>query len=176
MIKFEIILWRILAVTGLNFFNSRLGLTEKYFRKFFMIVYALSLSYVLAAELYFLRKQSFKESISYFLLTHYSGLLWYFSYTRKTAISYMVSQVYRFKKHYSTSNKTFYCILIAVIIIIPTLECVVWILEQIMIPFDRLDLKLWTFGFEISNKRWKRILFFIYNFVILLSVLFLHSF
>lgn len=164
VIKFYVILWRILAIIGLNFLRYRPGSKEKYFRVFFIIGYVLLLTYFVATSLYFVRRQRYKESILVFILPLYSGLLWYFSYSRKKSISYVVSEVYHFKKHYSASNKTIHCITISLTIIIPTLHCVVCILNQTMMNFETFDLELWTFGIEIHNTIWKRILIFYIDF------------
>lgn len=79
MRKLDNILWRILAMTGLNFLNYKLGFKEKCFRMFYMVGYVLSLSYALLTTLCFIRKERYKESIAAFLLPLYSGLLRYFS-------------------------------------------------------------------------------------------------
>lgn len=164
MIKFDVILWRILAVTGLNFLNYRFGPKEKYFRLFFMIVYVLSRHIYQQLNYISCDSRDSKNQSLHFQYVFYSGLQWYFSYTRRTAISYMVSQVYRFKKHYSASKRTFYYTLIALIIIIPTLEFIICIHYQIVGNFEKLDFHFWTFGFDIHDKTWKRILLFYLQF------------
>lgn len=160
MIKSEIILWRILAITGLNFLNYRLGPTAKCFRALFMVSFPVLLLYFLATALCNVRKQNYKKSIAAFLLPVYSGLLWCFAYSRKRAISNVVLEVYRFRKHDNVSNKTMHCIIVYLTIIMPTLYSVSFIFNQIMTDFDTFDLELHTFGFKVQNKIFKRFLSF----------------
>lgn len=160
MKKSEIILWRILAITGLNFFNYKLGHISNYFRILFLVSFPFSLSYYLATTLYNVRKDNYKEVIAAFLIPAYSGLLWCFAYSRKQAISNVVLEVYRFRIYDTESSKKIHCTMISLIIIIPALYFFMFIFNQIMTDFDTYDTKIFTFGFKIQNKILKRFLSF----------------
>lgn len=169
MLKSEIILWRILAIAGLNFFNYKLGPVSKNLRLFFLVSFLLSLSYCFVDLLCKMQNMSYKEAIGNFLVPVYSGLLWWCAYSRKKTISNVMLEVYCFHKGDTVSNKKNLCIITFLLVIIPTLYCVVLIFNQIMMDFEAIELSI--LGFKVQNKIWKRIL----EFYLIFSDLFFFS-
>lgn len=99
IISNDIVLWRILAITGLDFINYRLRHTvrEKCFHILFIIGFFVTLTYLVAVALSSVWKHGYKESLLYVLSPINSGLLWYFAYSRKRAISNVVMETYRYR-------------------------------------------------------------------------------
>lgn len=158
IIKPDVILWRILAIAGLNFVHYRLGLIAKCLRIFFMISFPLSLTYFVATSLFLLQNNPrYKESITYVLSPIYSGLLWYLAYSRKRAISNAVTEAYRYRKLYCASKKPFHLKITFLIAVFFVSHWFICILELIFRDFETFSLGFWAFGYEIHNKNWKRL-------------------
>lgn len=159
VIKPDVILWRILAIAGLNFVDYKLGFIEKCMRIFFMVGFPLSLTYFVAISWFLLQNnRRYKEAITYLLSPIYSGLLWYFAYSRKRAISNLVMEAYHYRKLYCVSIKPFRHIIIFLIFVLFVLHWFICILELIFRDFQTISMGFWTFGYEIRNKNWKILL------------------
>lgn len=152
----DMFLWQTLALIGLNFTNHKLGLVAKIFRIFYITGYIISLLYFAAVNLSFIGKQLYKKSIVSFLLSIFSGLMWYIAFYKRKDISYIVLHVYQKRKRYRDSKKTVDCIVISLmifIIVIPFVSCIFNNTEN----FENLDVTPLTLGFQVQNKIWKRI-------------------
>lgn len=160
MPKEDKILWQILAISGLNFVNYRLGPYSKYFRLFLTITFIYSLIYVVLGNWIFIRKNHFKEGFFYLLLPVYCALMWYFTYSKRKEISEVLRQIYRYKKKYNIFKRPrfFYIVPFMIIILIsPSLTCIA---IQIIVNFETVEITYWSVDFQVTKIIWKRILVF----------------
>lgn len=156
MRKIDSILWHILAVTGLNFLNYRLGLTTKFFRILFITVFTISLLYFLFVHLCLIKNKHYKEPIINSLLCIYSVLMWCIAYYKRKTISHVISRVYRLEKYYNTSTKTLDIVLISlafITLMMPCVSCIVTLTRN----FENYDVACFTFGHKMQNKIWKKV-------------------
>lgn len=161
MVKTDSILWHILAITGLNFVNKRLGLIEKGIRTFFMFCFVISLLQYTVVNVCLIKLKVYKESIVRFLFPLNSVLMWYICYSKRSDISNVLLKVYRLRKFfYITSKKLqFWIVIILTFIglVMPFLTC---IYNQIIMNFRMFDLVMWTFEYQIEYGIWLRVLIF----------------
>ena len=163
MVEAEHLLWTILTLNGLNFFNYRIGPVKKCLRVFYMIGFSISLLYFTALELYFIKRNINKESIANSLLVIYSGIMWFLSYSNKKDISYVTLQIYKQRQHYKNPNKTVAYMVIAFIISMLLLFGASCILK-LTLDFENFDVSQFTYGFEIQNDIWKRVFILYFEF------------
>lgn len=152
----DVFLWQILALIGLNFINYRLGRIAKFFRTLFITALMMSLLYFALVNLSFIGKQMYKKSIVSFLLSIFSGLMWYIAFSKRKDISYIVLHVYQKRKCYRDSKKTVEYIIISLpifIIAIPCVSCIFNLTKN----FENFEVAYLTFGYEIQSKTWKRV-------------------
>lgn len=159
MEKNDAALWYVLAFTGLNLINKRLGPIAKCFRTCFILSFVIALSF---AILYFclIKRNLYKESILYVLVPINSGLMWFVSYSKRKAISNVVLNVYRKGKYYIVSEKSSFWIVIVFIIIGLVLPCLSCIYNQILMNFKTFDLIFSTFGYQMQYGISQRVFIF----------------
>lgn len=165
MKKMDSILWRILALTGLNFINYRLRTKAKIFRMLFMITFTTSLMYIIVTNLCLIGiRRYYKEPIINSFTCIYSGLIWFIAYFKRKAISHLVLEVYRLRKCYNTQRKqqTFFIIFFIIITLI--IPCISYLCNFAR-NFGNFNITCMTFGVEIQNKVWKNIIITIVKFV-----------
>lgn len=159
MRKIDDILWHMLAVTGLNFVNYKLGPMGKFSRALFMVGFVTSVVYFIIVYMRYIEKQLYKEGITSSLICIYSGLMWCIGYYKRKSISYVVLKVYQLLKFYNTTKKAMdyiIIIIVVVVLVIPFLMCIINIEHN----FENFDVEFLTFGFEIQNKIWKNVFIF----------------
>lgn len=160
MVKTDDIMWHILAITGLNFLNKRLGIIAKFIRTCFIFCFVLSLLQYAIGNVCLMKEKLYRESVVRFLLPFNSVLLWYISYSKRNDISYVVLKVYRLRKRYITSKKLRLWIIIILTIVglvLPILAC---IYNQIITNFQMFDLVMWSFEFQMEYGIWLRVILF----------------
>lgn len=151
------LLWYILAIMGLNFADYKLNNVAKSLRFIFMLGFASTLLYFAAINFCFVAKKRYKESISVYLLLIFSGLIWYFAYSKRKDISNVLMAVYRHRKRYSASKNTMHCVIMTLIISILIVPCFICFLNQIETKYSVKNMHCWTFGYDIHNEISKRI-------------------
>lgn len=159
MTKEDRLLWKVLAITGLNFVNHRIRKFEKYFKILFLVFFSLSFIYVAIANLrQIFKKKRYKIGVCYSLFAIYSALLWYCAYSRKKYISNVVYQTYYYRKRYHDLKKRSSSIISLMVVIIVSSPFLASIFAQLLVNFETESVTFWNLDYEMHSIFWKRIL------------------
>ena len=164
MKKTDDYLWRILAIIGLNFLNSKLGLKEKICRFLLMISFAVSVSFYSMIISSIFLKQRYKLATVSSSLGSYPILMWYIAYSKKKTIQQVVFRVYQQRNYGNASKKSKTCIVVFLVFFTVAIPCVSYIsaIEKKSKVFDEA-LKI-IFGLKIKSNTWKSLFMFFLSF------------
>lgn len=148
------ILWLCLALMGLNFIKYRCKPCIKYLRNFYMIAFAISLTYITLINIVYIINKHYKEGMAYILLPINSALMWYFSYSKRKEFSHLLSQIYNYRKGYRAFKRKCYIMPLTILILLS--PYVIAVIYDITLNLETGVLNFWTFGFEVQNVNSKR--------------------
>lgn len=159
------IVWQILALTGPNFINHRVGLYGKCFRIFFIITFIFELIYIALINFCILGTSHYKEGITYLLLPVFCALMWYFAYSRSKEISDVLLKISNYRKKVGLKKSRSYIMTLLIIVLLsPLIMC---IFSQIILDLETKSIIYYAFQYEIRSKILRRIILFNGNFVYL---------
>lgn len=160
MLKTDVICWYILSITGLKFLNKKLGHIAKCFKFLYTVGCSIAFSYYAIAIFCFIRIKLYKELMLYILLPINSGVMWFISYSKRKAISYIILKVYRRRKYYIAKEKSRYLIIFFLTFFGLFLPCLWCMYNQIVVNFKIFHLIFVTFGQKLQYGIWQRIFIF----------------
>lgn len=157
MIKNDVFLWLVLAITGLNFLNNRLGPFAKLLRLMFFFCCAVSFFnygiYIVCS----IKRNLYKDSITSFSILLNFAAIWFTAYSQRKAISNLIFKVYMQRKYIIQRKLNFWILFFLVTFanVSPLLTCTT---SNIISNFKKFRTICLTSEYRVQYEVWQIII------------------
>ena len=159
IIEKDKVLWRILAIIGINLSNYRLRTHEMLLSYFILLSYSFLALHWMSASTFYMYNRNILGGLSYFLVAAVPVVIWLLLNKKKKRISCIVEKLYIYRKQYMKEDNrpyminNFIIIMISSIVLIPS--CLL-----VLLPDTKLKTDFWLFKYEIKDNILHKIFIF----------------